>query len=51
MGNITIGKITYANYEYFHTTLMEVRSPNGTYYANFSAPYIKDRPSVENEQS
>jgi hypothetical protein len=40
--------IPRANYEYFYTTLMRVRSWKGTYDADFPAPYVKDKPPINN---
>ena len=44
-GSVPVDKIPRANYEYYYTTLMRVRSWRGTYDADFAAPYIKDKPT------
>ncbi|WP_174918556.1 hypothetical protein [Burkholderia lata] len=36
-------EIPRANYEYFYTTSMSVRSWRGTFDADFVAPYVRDR--------
>lgn len=38
-------KIPRANYEYYYTTSMRVRSWKGTYDADFAAPYVKEKPT------
>ncbi|MBN3781110.1 hypothetical protein G3O06_26725 [Burkholderia sp. Ac-20345] len=38
-------KIPRANYEYYYTTSMRVRSWRGTFDADFAAPYVKDKPT------
>lgn len=43
-GSVPVDQIPRANYEYYYTTWMRVRSWKGTYDADFAAPYIKDKP-------
>jgi len=38
-------KIPRANYEYYYTRSMRVRSWRGTYDADFAAPYVRDKPT------
>ncbi|HDR9056539.1 TPA: hypothetical protein QDB02_004309 [Burkholderia vietnamiensis] len=42
---VSVGKIPRANYEYYYTTSMRVRSWRGTYDADFAAPYVRDKPA------
>ncbi|MEK6423216.1 MAG: hypothetical protein V4801_26805 [Burkholderia gladioli] len=50
-GSVPANKIPRANYEYFYTTSIRVRSWKGTYDADFAAPYIKDRPTGSGEHA
>ncbi|MBR8332109.1 hypothetical protein KDW69_10670 [Burkholderia ambifaria] len=44
-------KIPRANYEYYYTTSMRVRSWRGTFDADFAAPYVRDKPSGNDERA
>jgi hypothetical protein len=43
-GSVPADKIPRANYKYYYTTSMRVRSWRGNYDAEFAAPYIKNKP-------
>jgi hypothetical protein len=42
---VPVDKIPRENYEYYYATSMRVRSWKGTYDADFSAPYVRDKPT------
>ncbi|RQQ33572.1 hypothetical protein DF111_14565 [Burkholderia stagnalis] len=42
---VPVDKIPRANYEYYYTTSMRVRSWKGTYDVDFAAPYVRDKPA------
>lgn len=44
-------KIPRANYEYYYTTSMRVRSWKGTFDADFAAPYVRDKPTGNDERA
>ncbi|WP_261526565.1 hypothetical protein [Burkholderia multivorans] len=44
-------KIPRANYEYYYTTSMRVRSWKGTFDADFAAPYVRDKPMGNDERA
>ncbi len=46
-GPVAADRIPGANYEYYYTTSIRVRSWRGTHDAEFHAPYVKDRPRPE----
>jgi hypothetical protein len=42
---VPVGEVPTANYEYYYASTMRVRSWKGTYNKEFSAPYVKTKPT------